>query len=171
MGWTYHSLIATRSAMVEHLRTQLVGRYTVVRASTVGNHWWAVIANRESGKRSIFLALMAGGRRDGWGYKDMDESAGPCYYDCPLGFFDLAPPPESEHAAGWRDKVRAYHTAKRERPTPQPGLIVEYGGHRYTLDRPCGPRKGWHVTRADGVLFRMKANQLANAKLVEGFTS
>jgi hypothetical protein len=47
-----------------------------------------------------------------WGYKDMSESVGPCYYKCPLKFLNLAPEPTSEYSKEWREKVRAYHAAE-----------------------------------------------------------
>ena len=39
-------------------------------------------------------------------YKDMDESMGPCYYDCPKGILDLLTPTDSEWANNWRAKCR-----------------------------------------------------------------
>lgn len=38
------------------------------------------------------------------GYKDMCESMGPCYYNCPLSFLDEVP----EENAEWRKEVRKY---------------------------------------------------------------
>jgi hypothetical protein len=46
---------------------------------------------------------------EGWAYKDMDESMGPFYYSCPLGYLDLAP----EKNAEWREKVRKYHQDRK----------------------------------------------------------
>ena len=48
----------------------------------------------------------------GWGYKPMDESMGPYYFSCPLGYLNMAPPSNEK----WRESVRAYH-AKRKRGT------------------------------------------------------
>ena len=42
---------------------------------------------------------------NGWGYKDMDESMGPSYYNCPLSYLDLTPAINHE----WRESVRLYH--------------------------------------------------------------
>ena len=47
-----------------------------------------------------------------WGYKDMDESVGPCYYGCPLEFLDKASPPTG-YAVEWRDKVREYNSGRK----------------------------------------------------------
>ena len=59
--------------------------------------------------------LLEKGHNTGWGYKPMDESCGPCYYDCPLAWLDLASPAEviGGYSASWRAKVRAYWAERR----------------------------------------------------------
>ena len=37
-------------------------------------------------------------------YKDMDESVGPCYYDCPKSILDILSPTNNEFAKEWRRK-------------------------------------------------------------------
>lgn len=37
-------------------------------------------------------------------YKDMDETVGPCYYDCPKSILDILSPTDSEYAIKWREK-------------------------------------------------------------------
>lgn len=39
-----------------------------------------------------------------FGYKDMTESMGPGYYDCPKSIIDLLSPTENEYAIEWRKK-------------------------------------------------------------------
>ena len=46
----------------------------------------------------------------GYGYKDMDESVHPYYYDCPLKFLDMVPEVASQD---WRDGVREFHAGKK----------------------------------------------------------
>jgi len=78
----------------------------------VGNVLWTVWEHRRANgatERYIGCDLMAGQRGYGWGYKDMCESMGPCYYSCPLKYLDLAPEPEGPYAKGWRAKVREHH--------------------------------------------------------------
>lgn len=58
--------------------------------------------------RFIRCHLLEQNARFGWGYKPMDESAGPCYYSCPLQFLDMAP---EVLDAAWRQQVRRRHTA------------------------------------------------------------
>lgn len=85
-----------------------------------GNTLWKVmeITNYETGKviRFIGVDLMANHDRNFsyWGYKDMTESMGPAYFTCPEKYLDMVPLPDSDHAQGWRDKVRAYHQLGRD---------------------------------------------------------
>ena len=41
----------------------------------------------------------------GWGWKSMDESMGPYDCSCPPEFLDLAPQPEGEFCAKWREAI------------------------------------------------------------------
>lgn len=49
-----------------------------------------------------------------FGYKDMDESAGPCEDSCPGHILDLLTPTDREHALDWRARCRA-NLARRAR--------------------------------------------------------
>lgn len=42
-----------------------------------------------------------------FGYKDMDESMGPCEDSCPRHILDLLTPTDREHALDWRRRCRA----------------------------------------------------------------
>lgn len=42
----------------------------------------------------------------GWGYKVIDEDAGPCAKNCPVRLLDACSPPASAGAARWREQVR-----------------------------------------------------------------
>lgn len=53
--------------------------------------------------------------RDGWGYKDMEESMHPYFYSCPLGYLKLAPIEQFGGHEQWRVGVRAYHDRQREK--------------------------------------------------------
>lgn len=49
-------------------------------------------------------------------------------------------------------------------PKPAIGMIVTYGGTKYRLTGPVGPRLGWYVERlSDGVVLRMKSAQVSEA--------
>jgi len=49
-----------------------------------------------------------------FGYKDMDESTGPCEDSCPAHILDLLTPTDKEYALDWRRRCRA-NLAKRGR--------------------------------------------------------
>jgi hypothetical protein len=51
-----------------------------------------------------------------WGYKALTEFDGPCYYDCPLTFLDLASPaPNTQNSIEWRQKVRDHYEQLKAR--------------------------------------------------------
>jgi hypothetical protein len=62
---------------------------------------------------------------EGWGYKPMDESMHPYYYNCPLSYLDEASEPVNESSANWRAQVRFHAAAKAEQDakSPQVGEI------------------------------------------------
>jgi hypothetical protein len=66
--------------------------------------------------------LLAPARKgEGWGYKDLCESMGPCYYTCPLSYLDMVPVAN----AAWRDQVRAWHAARKRKVDIGDVLIFE----------------------------------------------
>ena len=48
-----------------------------------------------------------------WGYKDMSEGCGPCYYSCPLDYFELVPLDRYGGNAAWREQVRSLHARQK----------------------------------------------------------
>lgn len=40
-------------------------------------------------------------------YKDMDETCGPCYYNCPSTILSLLSPTDNEYANQWREKCQS----------------------------------------------------------------
>lgn len=140
--------------------------YTLLRHQQVGNHLWTLIKCPDERIIIGLHLLQGGGRTMGWGHKDMDEESGPTARDCPLSFLDAASEPRG-YAINWRNEVRAYHAAKKARPTLVAGLVVGYCGHQYRLDSPVGPRRGWRVTRvSDGAVFRMNSKQFSHSKVI-----
>jgi hypothetical protein len=101
----------------------------------------------------------------------MTEDMGPNYYDAPAKMLDmldkLAPNPPGQYAAGWRQACRDRIAAKKARTVWQAGDRVQYGREAYTLKRPAGPRRGWIVTHASGLDYRLPARALSNARRLE----
>lgn len=174
MGWLFMSEHKTKESLVAYLKSpsRMGPNYEVLASTVRGNRHWYVAQYQKDDKpvRFIGLDLMeSGGAGEGWGYKDMDESVGPYYFDCPMSYLDMVRDWEPVgSAAKWRESVRAWHAKRAEKKAVlAPGVVVQYGGHRYRLDRPAGPRKGWVVTQTvTGTVYRMTAPQINQCEVV-----
>lgn len=158
MGWLFGH--HTRKSLIDHL---VQGNGVVMhRHCLKGNNLWAV--QEHNGKKYIALYLIKGNNGEyGWGYKDLDETAAPYYYNCPLSYLDLVDEPYNENAAEWRDAVRRYHAAQAAKRV---GCVVAYGGTHYRLGEPPSSNKGrWVYRLRDHAAFIMKASQLKRAEL------
>lgn len=127
MGW-YYTQGASRADIIAELLVDTTHR--TLAHSARGNRLWAVREYERDGKTVRYIALfLLGASRDGWGYKPMDETVGPCEKDCPLSFLDMASPDPPGYAKQWREEVRAYHAAKRAKraqlKTLQPGTVLQ----------------------------------------------
>lgn len=129
MVWLFSS--RTRSELIRDLtrpEDQARAHVRVIAHTLRGNVLWSVsevtaktegvhpgLAPGES-MRYIRCDLLqrSGGE---WGYKAMDESMTPYYYNCPLRYLDMA----KELSPGWREQVRAYHAQRRQSVTATTG--------------------------------------------------
>ena len=173
MGWLYCG--ESKDEVLEIIRKDLrQAGYEVMGEALRGGRYWVALRSvnyiREVDETVfdtfICLYLLRGDGGSGcfkWGYKDMDESMHPYYYDCPLWLLN-ATRPEGREESTWRKAVREYHAVRKRTPKPRGGMTVTYQGTQYLLNYPLGSRRGWDVTRTqDGMNFRMKAKQVAAA--------
>jgi hypothetical protein len=114
MGWLFSRRWETKADLIRHLTGPGYGgeRLRCARHALRGNVLWTVHERRADDgttRRFIGCFLLAKERDAGWGYKDMDESMGPCFHSCPLGYLDDVPCPDSGHAREWRGRVRERH--------------------------------------------------------------
>jgi hypothetical protein len=163
MGWFYPHETTTRESLVIYLRRpeRFGDKLELVRATVKGNRHWYLMRIRETGMHVIGLDLMQGTRGESsWGYKDMDESVGPYYWDCPITYLD-APADESVGSTSeWRAQVRRYHAEQKQKAKPEAGGIVRFGdGREFMLRYPIS-RKGWCATDSRGVQWRLTCAQL-----------
>jgi hypothetical protein len=128
MGTTIHSN-TTRKELVEGLlRTQYAvdpktgvrtGEFKTIAHCFKGNNVWAVhertfFDGREPLRFVAFYLITRFGQGE-WGYKDMDETCGPCYYNCPVSYLDMAPNGAvNDYAKEWRQKVRELAESKKK---------------------------------------------------------
>jgi len=160
---------ATKDQAV-HDELASVGAYSTVLAHrAIGNRLWFLAQTRSGahiGRKWIGLTLIDC-RNGEAAIKRMDETCGPCYYDCPLAFLMQADAPTGPYACPWREKVRAFHANRAARRSAiRQGARVSYGAHTYVLRR-CLGRRGWEVEReSDGLGLRMKSRQLGDAMVL-----
>lgn len=94
----------------------------VLASSCPGNRVYyaaaQVITNGIGGEIFAIVCLVRWNPRDKeglvFGYKDMDESMGPCEDHCPKSILDLLTPTEKEYALDWRRRCRE-NLARRTR--------------------------------------------------------
>lgn len=150
MGWLYrHDPI---DDPIAYLTDQFIheGEHRanlVLAAARVGSTVYMAIKSTEktSGKSFVFAAviLISNTQKHGFGYKDMDETMGPCECACPDRIMRLLSPiadiPNPSYAAEWRARVMAHKNAAAElrvkRASLRPGSMV-------TLERAVSFRDG-----------------------------
>lgn len=142
MGWLFcedskKALIARRTRDVtgeKHERRCVAHCYRGNNYSGILWTVWALYADGNETDRYIGCDRLAYNKAAGWGqswgYKDMEEGMGPCYYSCPLSYLDMVPPEKFPNStnADWRIKVRKYHEKRSRKLTK---------GRRYKVVPGC----------------------------------
>lgn len=105
MGWTFSPTWRTKEQVVKELLGP--GYHKTIAHRVIGNNLWCV-KEYEKG-RYIALFLLDSHPGHGWGYKDLDESCGPCEVNCPLSFLKLRTVATTGYAADWIARVYAHH--------------------------------------------------------------
>lgn len=170
MGWTFSSSWPSKKAVHVELFTQLGGADRVIdqAATSGGAHYWALVRGTD-GQTAVFLGLVGAQRGYGYGYKDMDETCGPCEVDCPLRLIDAADAPLNEWAREWREKVRAYHvTASKKRAQTATNRKSLRVGSKIVLHERFTPRGPLVVTNVNPLrashefaVYRVRFSQVA----------
>ena len=130
MGWlftygqTLKGMIAERTEAWEHTTPEgLIVKSTCLRhcyrgCSFSGTLWtvWERTFTKDGQpvkptERWIGCDLLRYYKRDGWGFKDIEEAMGPCEVSCPLGYLEMVP----VACENWRVGVRAYHERQKAR--------------------------------------------------------
>jgi len=122
---------------------------------------WAVQRTKE-GITFACLYLIKGNPRVtddpcNWGYKDVDETMGPCQTDFPVSWLDLLSPCDSQYAVEWRQAVRE-RAARMKRCTI--GSKWDNGTHRYTVVKRRSP-SSLIVQNEEGVHYRISPARLS----------
>lgn len=147
MGWTsYHATHykngrIDRKAEMDDRWTQTehdgYPELTVLKSHLSGSVYYAAVqVKREGVVDKVFgtVALTHTNRKDhyNFSYKDVDETSGPFYYDCPKGILDLLTPTDSEWANEWRNKCREHLQKKKDKKTKGTlpiGTMIKFKGY------------------------------------------
>ena len=141
MGWTYNHRYKGTS-IEQHLIDSGVFKwnadspfeYTVLKTSVVKlTTLYAAIEkkNKETGERNVFAAviliqMIKGQQYENFGYKDMDETCGPCSYDCPKAILQLLTPTDSKHANDWRENCWNTINSRKSAPKIKAGNVFKF---------------------------------------------
>lgn len=102
MGWLFPYHTTTKASLVNDVTNDIIAAgHTINATKSVGKGLWMLVTPKNLDKPIIVFYLME--KHGTWGYKDMDESAHPFFYDCPLAWLDKAP----ILSQAWRDGVHA----------------------------------------------------------------
>ena len=143
MGWLYMTSLTGHSSPRQYLDAQFTferpdARSKVLRSALIGMRvYYAAVEQVRiaNGQREVWAAicLVRYNPRDPqgyiFGYKDMEESMGPCECDCPEPVLDLLTPTDREYAVQWRVRCReniAARRAKAAKPSPRAGQMIVF---------------------------------------------
>src|SRR2546430_4224535 len=118
MGWLY-SQQSKADLISDCIRTHENGngKWVCLKHACVGNHLWTAWEHTREEVSVRYIVLFLLEKADGmWGYKDVEESMGPCEHDCPLSLLALVPEPKRpEGYHDWRQAVRNYHERRNQK--------------------------------------------------------
>lgn len=129
MGWTYHDRPLTPQQIKAEIRAICTGPdHHPLVISRGGSVFYAAVRftspsrfpdftpDPETGTVTIGVVILtSNGSRQGFGYKVMDELAGPHYFTAPKKILALLSPTKHPYALKWRQGVLDWHA----RPRPQ----------------------------------------------------
>lgn len=171
MGWTWYEATHYKNGKVDRKAECDAyftegfnkGWYKVERSTLIGTVYYAAIRKLKtySGKEIVdipeseqivfgvvFLTSTDAKSYYNFGYKDMDETVGPGYYDCPVRILDLLSPIDSDFANEWRRCCRERAKAKKaEKTDPNSldnlpiGTIIKCGDVKLEKSEPMAQFK------------------------------
>jgi len=111
MGWTgfYKNPTEIREKFLNSFNSD--PNYEVIdyKSTCAGRKLWVAVQGKES---SFIFLVLSEKQKEGWLYKDIDESMGPSYYDCPLSLIEKTTGDGSKWSKGWREEVKKFQIKK-----------------------------------------------------------
>ena len=167
MGWLFQNAKLRHETPVAYITREFThesetASATVLAAAAVRGTIYAAIRNhdKQTGTSYVFCAviLFKNNERDGFGYKDMCESMGPCEVACPDRIMRLLSPiadiPNPGYSADWRARVAAAKAATAATRASLARLAI---GHTVKLAHPAYFRsQGIETDRFTVIRFRKR---------------
>lgn len=119
MGWTvlYRSNSPKNYAEEKKIIRDLfqpADKLEVVQMSKKGSVWYVAVRNLVMEDKPVSAVVIKTSTQNGeFGYKDMDETMHPYYYDAPISLINKLTPTDNENANEWRNNVRQKHEAAK----------------------------------------------------------
>lgn len=141
MGWTYqHAKHYNANGSINRkaeLDSQFnweaeISKYEVLKSAMKGSTYYAAVrhTNKQTTLSSVFavICLTHSAMKDyyNFGYKDMDETAGPYEDECPKGILDLLTETQSKYALEWRERCRNNLTQSKSLASVKIGEVIEF---------------------------------------------
>ena len=154
-----------------------IGKYEVIKSCVNASTYYAAVKMTkfaEPENATIFgvvvLTKIDNNSMYNFSYKDMDETMGPCKYDCPVGILNILSPTENKYANEWREKCRETNRWKKS-PTSLHKLPV---GTRIKFKAPFDMKlykKGdeitvWKANKATGGTYWIDGRYAYPAKVI-----
>lgn len=128
MGWTEYPATEWRKGRINRraeCRKYFEGNEqwgTLLKDAMVGSTWYGAVKLTSTGE--VFGMIMLTSERDRYwfGYKEMDETCGPCHNDCPESILKLLSPTDNEFANKWR---QACHERNERRKALNRAKVIQ----------------------------------------------
>ncbi len=126
--------------------------------------------DKQTGERQVWAAviLLSHNPGDGhnFGWKDMDESMGPCEAQCPERILKLLTPTEYEYAKDWRARCWANIEKRKARRRLPVGTILKYQDREFVIESPSVAGRLMVLEQKSGQRYTMKRSQLLDSEIV-----
>ena len=170
MGW-YYTYGADKAAIVREIESDTKRSFVIRERALRGNHLWHVVSPVDGGETFIALYLLQS-RKEGWGYKPMEEAMEPYYYTCPTTWFGKYPTANAA-ALKWRERCRTAAFAKAAKIKAAKTVAVgdllyrKCDGEVFRVIGPNGPRKGEFIIEGknSGKRYRAKRTFIAEYRI------
>lgn len=115
MGWDFVKG-ATKQSIVGNILSEFSPSVQILGQALVGNNFWLTVKDPAflRGEPVVLLYLLENDKGYGWGYKSLDETMHPYYYDCPLNLL-MGLGTHNEQSIKWRAKVYEWHKQRKRK--------------------------------------------------------